>query len=81
MWQDWYLTFGFVIFSIALIPMLRDKNKPALLTGLITSLVLLGEIPVYYSLGLWLATILTFVNLVMWSTLTVQRWKQNASKA
>ncbi len=76
MWQDYVLTIGFILFAIALIPMVVGNIKPALSTGLLTSFVLFTQIFIFITLGLWLSVILTAVNCGLWTTLTIQRWRQ-----
>lgn len=80
-WQDIILTAGSVIFLIALFPsLLNKKAKPAILTSLLTGLVLLVYAVVYASLSLWFSVITTVATAALWFTLATQKYKQDNKK-
>jgi len=77
MWQDYVLAVGAFIFSVALIPTLRSKQKPALPTSILTSIVLCVFAVTYASLGLWLAVVAQFLGAFVWGILAWQRYQQS----
>lgn len=72
MWQDYVVAIGQGLFTLALIPSLRGKNKPDILTSGMTATVLYAFVAVYISLHMPGAAILTGVCGVGWSMLSVQ---------
>lgn len=72
MWQDYVLAVGAFLFTIALIPTLRGKNKPAFSTSVITSTVLWVFAGTYATLELWLATVAQVVGACAWGVLAWQ---------
>lgn len=72
-WQDIVLSVGSWIFTIALIPSVLSKDKPALSTSLMTGTVLAVYVIVYITLSLWMAAVSTFLVAAMWYTLAVQK--------
>lgn len=75
MWQDYVLAVGAFLFSAALIPTLRAKQKPALSTSVLTSAVLWVFAITYATLELWLATIAQVLGACLWGVLAVQTYK------
>jgi len=75
-WQDTVLMVGGFIFSIALIPSVRSKNKPAVSTSLLTGGVLTAYIICYATMGFWLACSSGLLTAVMWFVLAIQRKRQ-----
>lgn len=73
-WQDLVFTTGQIIFSIALIPSILSKNKPALSSSLITSLFLFVYALVYTTMSLWFASITTAVTASLWFVLAAQKY-------
>ena len=71
-WQDWFLTVAQTILIFALIPTVLSKQKPAVPTCLITTIVVFGVAVVYTSLSLWMSAITALLNAVMWLILSVQ---------
>lgn len=71
-WQDWVLTLGQVIFIIALIPTILNKQKPALLTSITSAVVLIFIAAVYISFTLWFAALTTILTSIMWFVLALQ---------
>lgn len=76
-WQDTILAIGSLIFSIALIPSLISRHKPALITSLSTGLVLLVFSATYVSLSLWYAAGSSGLNAMLWLALAAQKAHQN----
>mgnify|MGYP006379675603 CR=1 FL=1 len=77
MWQDYVLAVGAFMLSIALIPTLRSKQKPALFTSVLTGGILCVFAVTYASLGLWLAVISQFIGAAAWFLLAWQKHKQS----
>ncbi len=75
-WQDLALSIGSFIFTVALIPSLRSKHKPALSTSVLTGIILLVFAAVYLSLTLWLGAALVLLNAVTWFILAAQKYQQ-----
>ncbi len=72
MWQDYILAVGAFLFSLALIPTIRSKQKPALTTSVLTSAVLWVFAITYATLELWLATVAQILGAGLWGFLAVQ---------
>jgi ammonia channel protein AmtB len=75
MWQDIVFMLGGFIFSIALIPSIRNKNKPALSTSLSTAIVLCIFCIAYASMGFWLAFSAQVLSTIAWIILFIQGCK------
>lgn len=60
------------MFTIALIPTIRGKNKPAFSTSIVTSAVLWIFAVTYMTLELWLATIAQVIGACAWAVLAWQ---------
>ena len=76
-WQDLVLMLGGFGFSAALIPAVRAKEKPPLLTSCMTASILTSFALVYLTLGLWLAFIAGSITAGMWWTLFFQKkWRR-----
>lgn len=71
-WQDIVLTVGQIIFIIALIPAIRNKQKPPFLTNILNAFVLFCFGVVYITLSLWFAAVTTCIVAILWLVLTVQ---------
>lgn len=72
-WQDVVLSSGFVLFSVALVPSVLGKDKPALATSILTAFVLAVDTIVFATLSLWVSAAGSFLNFVLWSILGVQK--------
>ena len=72
-WQDLVLMVGGFIFSIALIPSIIGKGKPAKSSCLLTGAVLTIYCLVYATLNLWLAFISGTLTALCWWILLIQR--------
>ncbi len=75
-WQDLVLTVGQVIFVIALVPTVVGKDKPALQTSVLTSMVSFSFMAVYVSLSVPFASMTAALNGSMWLVLAVQKWRE-----
>jgi hypothetical protein len=71
--QDIILTAGSLVFIAALLPTVFSKDKPALITGITTGIVLVVFGGVYMSLDLWFSAVVTFITASCWFTLAVQK--------
>lgn len=74
-WQDIILSVGSWIFTIALIPSVLSKDKPALSSSLTTGSVLAVYAVTYLTLSLWTAAASTVLVAGMWFTLAVQKYR------
>ena len=72
-WQDIVLTLGSIIFLVALVPSIRSKDKPALMTSLMTGLVLFVFATTYITLDLWFSAATTALTGMLWLVLAVQK--------
>lgn len=73
-WQDIVFTFGQFIFVIALIPTIKGKDKPAFISSLITTIILIVFGTTYISLKLWGSAFMSFTTGTAWGILTVQKY-------
>lgn len=71
-WQDTLIGACSLGFSIMLIPSIVGNSKPAVLTSMGTSLLLVGTLIAYIYLGLWFSSITTFLTLTGWAVLLYQ---------
>lgn len=71
-WQDAIFAIGEVFFIIGLLPSVLTGDKPAALTSLITSIVLMTFLAVYASYRLWLSFIFSLGAIGLWFTLFFQ---------
>jgi membrane glycosyltransferase len=78
-WQDYVLSVGALVFSLALLPSVFSHHKPALWTSLLTATVLIIYIFVYASLSLWYTTCMVALNGFMWLILAAQKALQQSS--
>lgn len=74
MWQDYVIAIGQGLFTLALIPSLRGKDKPHILTSSMTASVLYAFAGVYITLHMPGAAILTGACGIGWSILSVQSY-------
>ncbi|MFI5271109.1 MAG: hypothetical protein ACHQT9_03635 [Candidatus Saccharimonadales bacterium] len=74
-WQDIVLAIGSLLFSVALVPSIISKEKPAVWTSITTTLVLLTFAVVYASLKLWYATFTITINALFWTILAIQEMR------
>ena len=75
-WQDIALTVAGVLFFPALIPMIRAKVKPPLVSSLVMLLGLSIIQTVNVSMAWWVATATNTLTMSAWATLAIQRRRQ-----
>lgn len=75
-WQDFILSTSVLAFNLALLPSVIGKQKPRLLTSLLTALFLIPEIVVFANLSLWYSLSMAALNCLLWLTLAFQRYLQ-----
>lgn len=71
-WQDIIFAIGGFIFSLALIPTIKAKEKPALSSCALTGTILAIFSFSYASLGLWGAFVSNSLTSMCWFILTTQ---------
>lgn len=76
MWQDIVIMAGGIILGLALIPAIRDGQKPPTSTSLFTGSVLATFTICYATLGMWAATGATLFTTALWFVLMFQRLLQ-----
>jgi hypothetical protein len=67
---------GSFIFSLALIPSIKSKDKPAIFTSLSTGAILTIYLICYAMLGMWLAFVAGIFVVVAWYTLAIQKMRK-----
>jgi hypothetical protein len=72
-WQDVMLSAGNIFFCFTLIPMLRQPERPPLLTCIPTGLALLAGGFVFASLHLWLTALTQTLTGLQWLALVFKR--------
>lgn len=79
-WQDYVITFGTILFIVALIPSVLSKDKPALSTSILTGSVLGTFVIVYFSLGLTFAAFTNAMTSFLWFVLAFQKYQVEYTK-
>ena len=74
-WQDLVITIGQIIFSIALIPIVLSKDKPALVSSLVTGIVLCVYALTYITIQFWFGALMTTITGAIWLLLAYQKFK------
>lgn len=80
-WQDLVLTIGQIVLTIALLPSVFSKDKPALKSSLIYGTVLIGFTLTYLSLSLYLTAASTGLISILWFVLAIQKYLASKKKA
>jgi len=75
-WQDLVLAISVFAFNVALIPSVVGKQKPRMMTSVLTALFLVPEVIVFFSLSLWYSFTMALINALLWTVLAVQRYMQ-----
>ncbi|MDD2658012.1 MAG: hypothetical protein PHD04_05220 [Candidatus Pacebacteria bacterium] len=75
-WQDIVISVGQYVFVLALLPSIFGKDKPALLSSILTGTILLVFGAVYVTLALWSSAISSAVLTVAWFILAFQKYTQ-----
>jgi hypothetical protein len=78
-WQDLTLSAGNIFFCITLIPMLRQPERPPLLTCIPTGLALVAGGFVFATLHLWLTALTQIISGLQWLALVFKKSPQAAS--
>ena len=73
--QDFIITIGTLLFVAALIPTILAKDKPALVTSLLSGSVLLVFSAVFASLHLWFSAATDIANASCWLILGIQKYR------
>jgi len=74
-WQDLVISIGQIIFSIALIPMVLGKDKPALISSVITGIVLMIYALTYITIQFWFGSLMTIITGGIWLLLAYQKYR------
>jgi hypothetical protein len=80
-WQDITLSAGNIFFCITLIPMLRQPERPPLLTCIPTGLALIAGGFVFASLHLWLTALTQAIAGIQWLALVFKSPPKAASSS
>ena len=75
-WQDWVIGIGSWVFVISLIPTIRAKEKPQLITSITTGTILMIFAITQLTLKLWFASISTTAISICWLILAYQKYRQ-----
>ena len=75
-WQDILITAGTFVLSVAMIPTLRGSQKPPIASSIPTALVLASFSIAFVTMGLTASCIGAAIQSIVWSTLFIQRIKQ-----
>jgi uncharacterized membrane protein YdjX (TVP38/TMEM64 family) len=78
-WQDVILSAGNIFLCLTLIPMLRQPERPPLLTCIPSGLVLLAGGFVFATLHLWLTALTQTITGLQWLALVLKRSPKAAS--
>lgn len=80
LWQDWVFSIGQWVFGLSLIPLVRAKEKPPLLTSVPSAFFLTLFVFAQYSLNLYMAAISTLVVAAMWWFIAYQKYLRKKKK-
>lgn len=75
-WQDWVFAAAGFILGASLIPTIRGDDKPALSTGLITTVVISIVSVTMATMGLWLSAATNLIIVAAWGTISWQKLQQ-----
>lgn len=76
LWQDWVISIGQLGLVAALIPTIRGKDKPALLTSIVTGLILATFAFTFFTLSLWTSSVTSIISAASWFLLAFQKYRQ-----
>jgi predicted cation transporter len=79
-WQDILIGSAQAMLAIGLLPALLHHHKPPLSTSAVTALGMAAFVVAFAALGLWWATVMSAVQLVLWVILAVQKWRMTANR-
>ena len=77
LWQDYVLTIGSLVCSIALVPAVMAKEKPPLSTSVPTFFFLYLFSFIYSTLFLWLSAVTSALTATLWLILAIQKYKSS----
>ena len=72
-WQDIIFTVGSFIFAVALIPTIKSKNKPSVITSFVTFAVLVCFVACYISLEYYISAVSGSLTAICWLILYMQK--------
>ena len=75
-WQDWVISIGQIILAAALIPTIRHKDKPPLLTSITTATVIGIISCTFLTLQLWFSAGTASISSAGWFLISYQKYKQ-----
>jgi hypothetical protein len=75
-WQDWVFGIGGFLFSLALIPTIRAKEKPSIASSVMTGSILTAYLMCYATLGLWIGFASGVLTASAWFVLAIQKWQR-----
>jgi type VI protein secretion system component VasF len=75
LWQDYILTIGSLVFSIALVPAIIAREKPPLSTSVPTFFFLYLFCFIYATLHLWMSSFTSALTATLWLILAIQRFR------
>jgi hypothetical protein len=78
-WQDVMLSAGNIFFCVTLIPMLRQPERPPLLTCIPTGLALIAGGFVFATLHLWLTALTQTITGLQWLALVFKHCSKTTS--
>lgn len=74
-WQDLVISIGQFVFIISMIPSILSQYKPDIKTSLPTGLILMVFTISFLSMGMYMASISSFLTSVCWLILFYQKLK------
>lgn len=79
-WQDIVLGVGSVGFVIALLPAMKNRQKPPVSTCSINTVILISIICVYISFQLWLTVFIQIIITFQWIYIGWKRYQSDKGK-
>ena len=75
-WQDIVAAAACFSLAFALIPSIRNHNKPDIKSCLLSTICVTALAVVFASLGLWVSLAAEAAGVVTWGILLIQQWKR-----
>lgn len=75
-WQDWVFSISGIVLGASLIPTIRGDDKPALSTGVLTTIFVFILATTMTTMGLWLAAVTNYFIVGAWATISMQKYQQ-----
>jgi hypothetical protein len=79
-WQDIVITVGTLVFVVALIPALVSKDKPPVITSLISGITIIIYAVTFSTLGLWFSFAINMLSGSLWLILALQKARSKVRK-